>query len=98
MNCGYESGGGSGISSTGFGGGDGPVGLDHGLPHLREDDLAVWSNKIVVAFVYVWADDINVEEGLLDELFHALQGVSISSYYMDYRYIPSRTCTSATGN
>lgn len=45
---------------------DGPVGLNHGLPDLGEDDLAVRSYKVVVAFVDVWADHINVEKRLLD--------------------------------
>jgi hypothetical protein len=53
--------------------GDGPVGLDHGLPDLWEDDFAVGSDKVVVAFVDVRANDVDVEEGLLDELFHALR-------------------------
>jgi hypothetical protein len=52
--------------------GDGPVGLDHGFPNLREDNFAVGSDEVVVAFVHMRANDVNVEEGLLDELFHAL--------------------------
>lgn len=56
--------------------GDGPVGLNHGFPDLREDDLAIGTDEIVVAFVDVRADDIDVKEGLLDELFHTLTCVN----------------------
>lgn len=55
--------------------GDGPVGLDHSLPDLREDDLAVGTNEIVVTFVDMGADHVDVEEGLLDEFFHTLEDV-----------------------
>lgn len=53
--------------------GDGPVGLDHCLPDLRQDDFAVRPDKIVVALVDVRADNVDVEESLLDELFHTLE-------------------------
>lgn len=56
---------------------DGPVRLDHCLPDLWQDDLAIGSYEVVVAFVHVGADDIDVEEGLLDEFFHALWSVSV---------------------
>lgn len=55
---------------------DGPIGLDHGLPDLRQDDLAIGSDEIVVALVDVGPNDVDVEEGLLDEFFHALGCVS----------------------
>ena len=51
---------------------DGPVGLDHGLPDLGEDDFAVGADEIVVPFVDVRANNVDVEEGLLNEFFHAL--------------------------
>jgi hypothetical protein len=53
--------------------GDGPVGLDHCLPDLWEDDLAIWANKIVMALVDVRTNDVNVKERLLNELLHALR-------------------------
>jgi hypothetical protein len=44
-----------------------PIGLDHGLINLWENDLAVWADEIVMTLVHVLADNINMEEGLLDE-------------------------------
>lgn len=58
--------------------GDSPVGLNHSFPDLREDDLAVRSDEIVVAFVNMRTDHVNMEESLLDEFFHALDQVSLS--------------------
>jgi hypothetical protein len=54
---------------------DGPVRLDHSLPDLREDDLTVGTDKIVVTFVDMGTDHVDVEEGLLDEFFHTLGDV-----------------------
>jgi len=51
---------------------DRPIGLDHGFPYLWENDFAVWSNEIIVSIMNMWADNINVEESLLDQLFHSL--------------------------
>jgi hypothetical protein len=51
---------------------DCPVRLDHRLVHLREDDFAVRSDQVVVAFVDVLADYINMKESLVDKCFHAL--------------------------
>jgi hypothetical protein len=52
--------------------GDGPVGLDHCLPNLGQDDLAVRSHKVIVALVDMGTYDVDVKESLLDELFHSL--------------------------
>ena len=54
---------------------DGPVGLNHSLPDLREDDLAVGTDEIVVTFMDMGADHVDMEEGLLDEFFHTLGDV-----------------------
>jgi hypothetical protein len=51
---------------------NGPVGLHHSLPDLGKDDLAVRSDKVVVTLVDVGPNDIDVEERLLDKLFHSL--------------------------
>ena len=51
--------------------GDGHVGLYHCFPHLWQDD-PTRTDKIVVPFVHVWTDYIDVEESLLDQLFHSL--------------------------
>jgi hypothetical protein len=52
--------------------GDGPIGLNHLLPHRGQDDLAIRANEVVVAFHYVRAQDIHLHESLLDEVFHTL--------------------------
>jgi hypothetical protein len=39
---------------------------------LGEDDFAVGADEIVVPFVDVRANNVDVEEGLLNEFFHAL--------------------------
>jgi hypothetical protein len=46
--------------------------LDHGFPDLGEDDLAVRSDEVVVAFMNVRANHIDMQKSLLDEFFHAL--------------------------
>lgn len=51
---------------------NGPVWLDHGFPDLGEDDLAVRSDEVVVAFMNVRANHIDMQKSLLDEFFHAL--------------------------
>lgn len=48
------------------------VWLYHCFPDLGEDDFAIGADQVVVPFVDVLADDVDVEEGLLDECFHAL--------------------------
>ena len=55
--------------------GDGPVGLHNLLPDGGEDDLAVRADQIVVALLDMRTNDFDVEEGLLDELLHALHEV-----------------------
>lgn len=55
---------------------DGPVGLNHCLPDLGQDDFAIGPDEVVVAFVDVGADYVDVEEGLFDQFFHALGCVS----------------------
>lgn len=54
-----------------------PTRLDRLLPHHGEDDLAVGPYQVVVAFLNMRADNLDVRKGLLDEIFHALgKGVS----------------------
>jgi hypothetical protein len=52
--------------------GDLPIRLDHFVPNLREDDLAIGPDEIKVTKLHFWADDVDVNEGLLDQLFHTL--------------------------
>lgn len=52
---------------------DGPVGLDHLLPHCRENDLAVGSDQVVVALLDIGPNDVDALEGFLDQLLHALR-------------------------
>lgn len=57
-----------------------PTRLDCLLPHHGEDDLAVGPYQVVVAFLNMRADNLDVRKGLLDEIFHALgEGVSQTS-------------------
>lgn len=58
------------------------------------------SDEVVVAFLDVRTDDVDVEEGLLDQLFHALDsvGVRFSSGFENVSDIPSMFCKCATGN
>lgn len=58
---------------------DCPVRLDDLVPDLRENDLPVWPEQIVVAGLDVRSDDIDVKEGLLDELLHTLVAMSAVS-------------------
>lgn len=52
---------------------DGPVGLDDLLPNAGKDYLAIGGDQVIVTFLDVRTDDIDVQEGLLDELLHALK-------------------------
>lgn len=58
--------------------GDGPVGFDDLFPNARKDDLAIRTDQIVVAFLNVRADNVDMEEGLFDQFFHTLRTVSES--------------------
>ena len=40
---------------------------------MRKNDFAVWTHKVVVAFVHVRTKDLNMEKSLLDEVFHTLE-------------------------
>lgn len=54
-----------------------PTRLDRLLPHHGEDDLAVGPYQVVVAFLNMRADNLDVRKGLFDEIFHTLgKGVS----------------------
>lgn len=53
-----------------------PTRLDRLLPHHREDDLAVGPYQVVVAFLNMRADNLDVRKGLLDEIFHTLGEMS----------------------
>lgn len=78
---------------------DGPVGLDHSLPHLGQNDLTIRPDKIVVALMYVRADDVDVKKGLFDELFHALNRSVRKTLYQCWKSdVPSRSCRYAMGS
>ena len=53
---------------------DGPAGLDDPFPDSRQDDFTARAEQVVAAFLHERANDLNVEEGLFDEVFHALRG------------------------
>lgn len=52
---------------------DEPVRLDDLLPHRRENNFAVWSSEVVVTLLHMRAEDVNLQEGLFDEILHALE-------------------------
>lgn len=52
---------------------DVPIGLDDPFPNGREDDLPVGANEVIVTLLDVGPDRIDVEECLLDEIFHSLR-------------------------
>jgi hypothetical protein len=52
--------------------GDGPVGLNHGFPNLGQDDLAIRSDEVVVAFMHMRTNHIDMQESLFDQFFHTL--------------------------
>ena len=52
--------------------GDGPVRLNHSLPDGRKNDFTVRPHQVVVAFLDVRANNIDVQEGLLDKILHSL--------------------------
>lgn len=58
--------------------GNGPVRLDHSLPNLRQDDLAIRPDEIIMALVDVGTDDVDVEKRLFDKLLHTLDYVSFT--------------------
>ena len=45
---------------------DCPVGLHHGFPYLREDDIALWPDQVIMTFGDMRTYDFNVQEGLSD--------------------------------
>jgi hypothetical protein len=49
-----------------------PAGLDDLVPYRREDDFAIGSDEIVVAFLDVGANDVDGDEGVFNERFHDL--------------------------
>jgi hypothetical protein len=57
---------------------DGPIRLDHRLPDLRKNNLAIWSNQIITTLLYMRSNDLDMQEGLFDEFLHALENVSLS--------------------
>lgn len=59
--------------------GDSPIWFDHGLVHLWKYDLAIRTNEVVMTFVHVLANDIDMQEGLLDKRLHSLCNVSLRS-------------------
>ena len=52
--------------------GDGPVRLNHGFPNLGQDDLAIRSDEVVVAFMNMRTNHIDMQESLFDQFFHTL--------------------------
>lgn len=52
--------------------GNGPVGFDHPFPDGGQNDLAIGTDEVVMAFLYAWPDNFHIQEGLLDEVFHTL--------------------------
>jgi hypothetical protein len=69
--------------------GNSPIWLDHGLINLWENNLAVWADEIVMTLVHVLADDIDMEEGLLDQCFHSLV-INVSLYFFLSFFSPSK--------
>lgn len=51
---------------------DRPIWLDHRLPNLRKDDLAIGTDEVKVTIVYVLTNWFDVEKSLMDESFHSL--------------------------
>ena len=52
--------------------GDRPAWLYHSFPHLWKYNLTIRAEEIIVSFVYVWSNYIDIEESLLDQFFHSL--------------------------
>lgn len=78
--------------------GDGPVGLDNNLPNLRKNNLTVRSDEIIVTFVDVGTDHIDMKESLLDEFFHSLDSLVLISSKCKIVNIPSKSCTNPRGS
>lgn len=74
---------------------DCPVWLDDLVPDLWENDLPIWPEQIIVTGLYVRSDDIDVKEGLLDELLHTLVAMLAVSrgYEVGVRCLPPRSGT-----
>jgi len=53
-----------------------PIRFDHGLPYLWENNLSIGTDQIVMTLLYMWTNDINMQESLLDKLFHTLDSIS----------------------
>ena len=51
---------------------DSPIRLDHSFPHLWKYNLTIRADEVIVSFMYVWSNNINMEKGLLDQFFHSL--------------------------
>jgi hypothetical protein len=51
---------------------DVPVWLDDLLPYRRKNDFSIRPYQIIETFLYTRADNLDVKEGLLDELLHTL--------------------------
>ncbi len=68
---------------------NGPVGLYQVLPEHREDDFPVGSYQVVVAFLDMWSNNVNVKEGLLDDVFDSLYRINSRSRGA---YLPVSMC------
>lgn len=53
--------------------GDAPVRLNNLFPDGRQNDLSIWSDQVIVTFLDMWAQNVDLEECLLDEFFHTLR-------------------------
>jgi len=79
--------------------GDGPVGLDHCLPDLRQDDLTIGTHEVVVALMDMRANDIDVKESLFDELLHTLYDCQLFTRDKAEQYnIPSTSYINSKGS
>lgn len=52
---------------------DGPVGFDDFVPDLGQNDFAIGTKEVVVPSLYMRPNDVDMQEGLFDEFFHALE-------------------------
>lgn len=50
-----------------------PIWLNHLVPYLGENNLAIRTDKVIMPSLYMGTNNIDMAESLLDELFHALE-------------------------
>lgn len=49
-----------------------PAGLDGVVPYFLENELAFGAFKIIMSLQDVWANTVDMHEGLIDETLHGL--------------------------